>query len=319
MGFIVSVIIAVLVIAGCRYYIAGIYSEQTSNIIRHLTNEYHYAHFSKITRKNWFFTPSLLWTSPVRLTLKAGKSLWIPKGWWHWIESKGPSIAINFWCEKVDDKNEIVLFDTHFQNKHLADTISKLVCKGGKIDIWRSDTDRLIEDAPLSNHKDFSYIISLPGYTDNSKFSKLNLKLYNQIARHVLVPETIFGKDTIDMNFWVSTGFHDTGLHYDDYYGLLCVLEGEKTITLYPPSDTPYLKPFSVVPHWAMSNPVKFEYNTYTFISDLDKEGNLPSCRLLYESILHYEKGGTKSILQTISLLYSKIGCNKVVWGCKLT
>jgi hypothetical protein len=49
----------------------------------------------------------------------------------------------------------------------------------------------------------------------------------------------------------------------------MVVMIGEKRITLYPPSDTPYLKPYSILPFWATNDPVQFEYNNYIFIKIL--------------------------------------------------
>ena len=45
-------------------------------------------------------------------------------------------------------------------------------------------------------------------------------------------------------NFWLNNGNIDTGLHYDDNHGLLCLFSGKKVVTLFPPSDTKYLYPW---------------------------------------------------------------------------
>lgn len=295
---------------------------QNKNLKRHLTNEYHYAHFSKITKENWFLKPSLLFTCPIRLKLKVGQSLWIPKGWWHWIESKGMTTAINFWSEtsKSNLKNPIVINST-FQDGNLSHKITKILHKQKVVDIWKSDgVDRIMECiVPNKNNNNHNnYIISLPGYGQNNPFNKLNKKMYKQINKYVNVPYSLFGQTNnntdIDMNFWISLGDHDTGLHYDDYDGLLCMLKGEKNIILYPPSDTKYLEPICVIPEWAKNYSVKFEYNTYTFINILDDTKNLPSSRLLYETVM---ASGNKKILQTITMIYNIVKRNNVIWGCK--
>jgi|694.fasta_scaffold09781_7 hypothetical protein len=281
------------------------------NMKRHLTNEYHYAHFSQITKDNWYLTSSYLLTSPRTIYLKEGESLWIPKGWWHWIESLGPSIAINFWSEKSNYKmrDEPHKLYSTYQTDKVKYKIKEYLKNKNQINIWNSEIDE-IRNEELKD-KDMSYIISLPGY--RTVKDKLNLELFKYIDKDIKVPD-IFDKNKVDKNFWISLGYHDTGLHYDDYFGLLCVLEGEKKVTLYPPSDSVYLKPYSVVPLWALSNPIEFEYNTYTFVSELDDKSNFPSSRLLYESIMAL---GNKDILKTITMVSSRI-FNKVVWGCKL-
>jgi hypothetical protein len=274
------------------------------NIKRHLTNEYHYAHFSKITKSNWCLTPSYFFAHPKTVYLNAGEALWIPKGWWHWIESLDASIAINFWSEYSDyDSKDTphVICDT-YQTDGLRCKIREYL-SNTKVDIWQSDIDEIKTDAPTKN----AYIISLPGY---STTDKLNKELFEHIDADIEIPPMF--DETVDKNFWISLGYHDTGLHYDDYFGLLCVLEGKKKITLYPPSDSKYLHPHSIIPAWASKKPVVFEYNTYTFVSELDSRYNFPSSRLLYESI----EDGNKTILKTISAVAERV--SDVVWGCKL-
>src|SRR6056300_2116286 len=73
-----------------------------SNNLRHLNDNFFFAHFSKINNRNFFLYPELLLTSPIHMTLKEGESIYIPPKWWHWIRSE-KSIAVNFWC--LDDYN----------------------------------------------------------------------------------------------------------------------------------------------------------------------------------------------------------------------
>jgi hypothetical protein len=281
---------------------------------RHLTNEYSYAHFSQINKDNWYLTPSLIFTSPVYLTIKKNESLFIPKGWWHWIETYGPSTAINFWCEESENLfNRPKVLQTTFQKKNLHKIITKHLQKQKDVMIWDSHTDEVYNSNKLPD-KDNKYIISLPGYEGNKVLfdKKLNNHLYDIIKKHATTPN-IFKNKQVDMNFWISQGYHDTGLHYDDSDGLLCVLEGIKKVVLYPPSDSCYLKPLSTIPTWATHRPLEFEYNTYTLIKELDPNTNLPSSRLLYESIL---SSGNKRILGNLTNL-NKYASN-IVWGCKL-
>jgi len=44
-----------------------------------------------------------------------------------------------------------------------------------------------------------------------------------------------------NVGIWISSGGSETPLHFDLCHGLLVQLHGEKTFTLAPPSDTPYM------------------------------------------------------------------------------
>lgn len=37
--------------------------------------------------------------SPVRVTLHAGETLYLPVGWWHYVRQSGPTIALNWWYD----------------------------------------------------------------------------------------------------------------------------------------------------------------------------------------------------------------------------
>ena len=119
--------------------------EDYKNMKRHLTNEYHYAHFSQITKDNWYLTSSYLLTSPRTIYLKEGESLWIPKGWWHWVESLGPSIAINFWSEESNYKmrDEPHKLSSTYQTDKVKRKIKEYLKNKNQIYIWNSDIDEI--------------------------------------------------------------------------------------------------------------------------------------------------------------------------------
>lgn len=50
-----------------------------------------------------------------------------------------------------------------------------------------------------------------------------------------------FGKHPDAVNFWMGDCRAVTSLHKDHYENLYCVISGEKTFTLYPPTDMPYI------------------------------------------------------------------------------
>ena len=273
-----------------------------SNNLRHLNDDFFFAHFSKINNRNFFLYPELLLTSPIHMTLKEGESIYIPPKWWHWIRSE-KSIAINFWCMDIFDTFDKphILYD-RIENKEKI--ISKINNYNDRVMTWNSLSDKSYMDE-MHTEKDNNYIITLPGYGNNTE--KLNIPLLDHVKVDVVKPEYFKDKD-VDINLWIATGKHDTGLHYDDKAGILSVLKGKKFITLYPPCDSDYLHPYEVIPKWAKTQPYKVEYNVFYFDKKLSKA--LPSSRLLYESL-----SNTKYKSEIVRKLGS---CpDKSIWGCK--
>ena len=153
--------------------------------------------------------------------------------------------------------------------------------------------------------------ITLKGY-GATKNDKLNKNLLEYIKKDINIPN-FFNENDIDINIWYATGNHDTGLHYDDYDGMITILKGCKNIILYPPKDSFYLSPYCVIPKWAKTGAVQFYYNTYEYIKQLPN--SLPSSRLLYELIMCYNN---RKMLSIITNIIDKIGNNKTIYGCKL-
>ena len=147
-------------------------------------------------------------------------------------------------------------------------------------------------------------------------------------------------KPVIDINLWISSNYHDTGLHYDDNDGILYVLKGEKHITLFPPSDSKYLVPYDITPNYAKVAPLFMKYNEYYIIKEninrlpckvgLEpckfgltpcKVGNsnsrLPCEMILYQSLICFAK--YSNVLTTVQKIYDNKSdpLKKLVWGCK--
>ena len=135
----------------------------------------------------------------------------------------------------------------------------------------------------------------------------MNIPLLDYLKDDISKPKYFKDKD-VDINLWIATGKHDTGLHYDDKAGILSVLEGKKYITLYPPHNSSYLHPYDVYPRWAKTKAYKVEYNVFHF--DRELKNALPSSRLLYESL-----NGAKYRSNIITEL-SKFP-EQSIWGCK--
>jgi len=282
------------------------------NYGRHLTNEYHYAHYSSICSNNILLYPELLFTNPINIVLKEGQSLLIPKKWWHWVTSNEETISINFWCKKYNKQyNKPFVINKSFQNNKLL--LNKIMSYTDSIDnINIKDNDKINKENINSNSNKF--IITLKGYGDTKK-DKLNKNLLEYIKKDINIPNFLnqYNENDIDFNIWYATGNHDTGLHYDDHDGMITVLKGCKNIILYPSKDSYYLNPYCVIPYWAKNKPIQFYYNTYEYIKEL--LNSLPSGRLLYELIMCYNN---QKMLAIITDIINKIGTNKIVYGCKL-
>jgi hypothetical protein len=121
------------------------------NQSRHLTDEHYYAHFSRIDSSNYLFYPSLLFTSPLHITLYEGDSLIIPAKWWHWIRSS-KSIAVNYWILRGDNRTnaEERLIDTKQPcvlnlNLNHDRFLKALADYNEKIDIWDQSTEKVTD------------------------------------------------------------------------------------------------------------------------------------------------------------------------------
>lgn len=288
------------VVVGLVFYILLDQSNRVGNVNRNLTSEHGHAHFSAIDSGNYALTPSLLWTSPRRFHLAAGESVFIPRGWWHWIRTHGPSTAVNFWMKSDKTRSDVphLILDSA-QPPSLLTEIEKA---GTTADVWKSDVDVISSTAEIN--ADDEYVITLEGYRPvHTPFDKLNEDMLNIAKKHAIIPSGA------DMNIWISKGYHDTGLHYDDNDGILTVLRGTKDITMYPPSDTPYLRPLTLIPAWARQKAAKVYYNLYHFDRYLP-ETSLPSSRILYESIKN------RAVLREITKMKRETNI-QLVWGCK--
>ena len=110
---IIIIIIFIKIITNCRK------TYNKYNINKHLTNEYHYAHFSTIYKYNKLIYPELILTSPIFIRLNEGESLYIPKLWWHWVTSDSFTVSINYWCKNFKYYNKYMKINTSFQNNKL--------------------------------------------------------------------------------------------------------------------------------------------------------------------------------------------------------
>uniref|UniRef100_A0A6C0HTL1 JmjC domain-containing protein n=1 Tax=viral metagenome TaxID=1070528 RepID=A0A6C0HTL1_9ZZZZ len=287
------------------------------NDLRNLTNSYNYAHFSKINFYNFFLFPSFLFmTDPIKFVLNEGESIYIPKDWWHWIITPEKTFAINFWfSDKLKNKTTpFKINDLYNKEKvnEIYNKINEIIEDENDIFIWNSEKNSSLKysgNTFLKEKRNNRYLITLDGYSYVD-----NTSIKSKFKKYIQNPDILNSNNSIDNNIWVSTGYHDTGLHFDDNYGILFVLKGKKYVTLYPPNNTKYLLPYDTSPNYVKETPIFMKYNENT-IFDNNISG-FPSQMLLYQSLKHFSN--SQNVFKTIQNIYNcKNKFKKLVWGCK--
>lgn len=223
----------------------------SNNKFKHIYEIGHGGHFSAITTQNILLYPKYLLTHPTKYILNEGDGLYIPRNWWHWVFSEPNTFAVNYWStgnymkdlqvdQQVDQpqlkQNIIKPFDLK-QNIKLIKNMELDVVDGGKEQNINLDLNTLIR----TNNNDMLLTTAIV-YANNEKFK-------HELDLLIEKPSLIMNNQTNGSNFWYSSGKTDTGLHYDEHNGLLCVLSGTKTIYIYPPSDASYLYPYDINHH----------------------------------------------------------------------
>jgi len=267
-----SLLLFISAAALAAFVAAHVYFRSVRNA-RHRTNEYHFAHFSRITaRSKWFF-PLFALARPQKFTLHQNESLWIPKGWWHWVVSDPETIAISYWCPKTPGVT--VPFTFPADGSEILTEVQRALDGAQDVSVWNSSTDTIVRQ-PIEK-KDSRCIITLPGYGPDD-----NRDIRARIAALASESPISFWngcEELINVNLWVALGKHDTGLHYDDNDGVLRVLQGRKSVLLYPPEQRTYLAPLCVLPEWAKQRPIAACYNFTVYPGS--RSGSQPSLRAI--------------------------------------
>jgi hypothetical protein len=285
--------------------------QKSSNEYRHKDSDSLYAHYSQIDSYDIQKYPDLALANPLHFTIQSGQSLYIPKNWWHWVKTTKRTFAVNFWFNNQVEQNPFVFSHT------IVYDLSQL--NDERVSVWNSGknvaADRQTSVYTFSDFYnsglDDKCVITLRDYSPGKS---------NRIIKHKLADYICFPSDTrvvptnsYDYNLWISSNKHDTGLHYDDEDGVLTVVEGEKEVILFPPSDSDYLYPFPVKHKWRKSPPLNFRYNT---ARNFGNTSGISSAELLDVTC-----NENKRVLSNISKLYetfSKLSdSTPLVWGFK--
>ncbi len=134
----------------------------------------------------------------IECTLNPGDTLYLPKGWWHWIFSEAETIAVNFWFKaqsktflnqlKLDISDRSIAKDI-FQQQYLAKNQPLLLKQGAKSDraiiLWQRDylatkQNLIIPQfhSGMGQHSSFAPVHK-PCFTKSDRNN--NIKLFPQI------------------------------------------------------------------------------------------------------------------------------------------
>ena len=93
----------------------------------------------------------------------------------------------------------------------------------------------------MANGWNEHFLITLSAYP----LGEMNSRLQKAVKTMAKIPASA-QQPGMEMNVWVTSGAQSTPLHFDDRDGLLCVAQGAKEVTLYPPKDSSFLYPLVV-------------------------------------------------------------------------
>lgn len=72
------------------------------------------------------------------------------------------------------------------------------------------------------------------------------------LMQDITMPSYLISSSVTNINLWMSAIESKSSTHYDPYHNMLCVVAGQKQVTLWPPCATPFLYPYPV--HGEASN-----------------------------------------------------------------
>ena len=284
--------------------------EENLSISNHSNCSSLYGHFSLIENINDLSKyPNLKKTNPQTYILKKGEGLIIPKNWWHHVESGEKMLGCNFWTSSYLGKKP-----TKIKHKIVFD---KNKLENEQVSIWESSqktsTQEKIKFKDWFNSKTSNeYIWCLENYGTLRKNSHIAKKLLPQITIPKILKNT---NNNFEFHFMACNKFHTTNLHYDDQDGILCVVEGQKKITLFPPEDTKNLYPIEFKKYpWKDIPAIECVYNLNRVGTQIKGKS---SASLLYETCKH-NTGVLSSISKVIKIFHgSNKVSNKTIYGFK--
>ena len=195
----------------------------------------------------------------IELELERNDCLFIPRGWFHWIITEPRTISVNYEIYKIESKHENTLYNNLKKN-------IPYTSKRTNIDIkYDSIIDELIKNnftgcMVSDGYGDHSPVLK-PYYNINKRFDyKKSIKnilcdkelkdnyvyiihqrtsddIYNKYNKFPDIEENS-NNILYTSNLWFNFDKKiQMGIHYDDYDGILSVLDGKKKVLLAPPNE----------------------------------------------------------------------------------
>jgi Cupin-like domain len=218
-----------------------------NNSRRHLFSNYKNGHYSYLTKPvNLEKYPLFSRAVSSRVTVRAGEYVYIPSRWWHWVVSESRCASINFWFEK-STLGEVPYVQKNPEPVNWSDeTISKMY--GSNVltvsDMTTDVSKYMTYEEFMRDGKTHKYFLHTLKCYDPNQTSRMILDSFsNDIEK---LRQGVGAPPEALPNFWINYGDVDTGLHYDDYYGIICVLDGIKIIDLYEFNQSEFLYPHMV-------------------------------------------------------------------------
>jgi len=298
----------------------------TNNAGGHLYDGSKYAHFSQVTSVNSHRFPLFEKASPISIRVEKSQCLVIPKGWWHHVKSFGSRcLSVNFWYDngelpslselpiKIEDAISNWKALELWSNEYLISKIDPAMPKG----VWLV-LDNFACRKPISvadfvstygSSKEYAYLITPTDFEHVLGSGNHNIRILEVLEGdfEVPFPERMLNANA---NFWMNFGGIDTGLHYDDEDGLLCVVEGYKEVLLYPPSDSQYLYPYP-------SKPIELQHCYDVFHYNLYKRGPKLETSISMASLLEVCLHKAPNVAMVAQKLQERYGVGKIVYGVK--
>ena len=288
----------------------------------HLYGKSAYAHFSQITEHNKHLFPSYQDAKSITYILEKGDALSIPAGWWHWVKSYGDRcLSVNFWFDDDLDSAPMVYEDLvmewdalkKWDNEYLIEVVDQNLSDGIWLWVDQFAKSRKIPMkefiARYSDSKEFAYLLTTADYDPYG--DEGNAKITKLLSDDFTIPFPKRMKNH-GANFWMNFGGIDTGLHFDDKSGLLCVVEGRKEVTLFNPAQTKYLHPYPLEQIVVDGFRQKFHYNLFQCEPAQIPETSLTSADLLNLSLLK-----SPNVSMIVKKVQDRFGIGNIIYSVK--
>lgn len=300
---------------------------QKANAGGHLYSTSKYAHFSQITEHNKQLFPLFEKATPIRIVARPGDCITIPAGWWHWVRSVGRRcVSVNFWSDTTQFDNQQPTLIEHaiddwpairlWTNDYLIKKIDDGIPDGLWLFLDNFAVAKSVSMAEFVNDygdrkgadRKYAYLITPLDYEPWKE--KRNAKILDLLASDFKCP-LADKMPNAKANFWMNFGGIDTGLHFDDEPGVLCVVDGVKDVLLYPPSDTQFLYPYPSSPiHLEPYDVCAFHYNLYK--DDASRFGSVAITGMLERALWK-----APNVARIAKAFQDKFGVGKLIYGIK--